>query len=144
MACRHCIGDGMDGKKFGTIRQVVFVNAAPKDVYEAYINPKRQADFTGTGAKGGQKKGSAMDYGDGYITGKTMMLVKGKRIVQLWKTSEWPEDYPYSMLDIRLKAKGNGTELTMIHSKVPKSQVSYYRSGWMEFYWRPLQKYFKK
>lgn len=126
----------------GTIKQKILINADPIEVYNAYIDPKLQSRFTGVSAKGGQKKGSEFNYSDGYITGKTMMLVKGKRIVQLWKTSEWPEGSPYSMLDLRFEKKGNQTELTMIHSKVPKSQVKMYKEGWMEYYWNPLKDYF--
>jgi activator of HSP90 ATPase len=130
--------------KTGTIKQQVFIDAKPVDVYNAYIGPKKQTEFTGYKASGGAKKGQAINYSSGYISGKTMMLVKGKRIVQLWKTTKWPEGYPYSMLDLRFKKKGNGTVLSMIHSKVPKSQISDYKGGWMDFYWKPLQKYFKK
>lgn len=130
--------------KFATIKQKIFIEATPEEVYDAYINPKKQSEFTGEKASGGQKKGAAINYSSGYITGKTMMLVKGKRIVQLWKTNEWPDKYPYSMLDLTFKKKGKGTELTMVHSKVPKSQASDYRSGWMDFYWNPLKEYFMK
>ena len=40
--------------------------------------------------------------------------------------------------------KGDGTELIMIHSKVPVEQAESYRQGWIDFYWEPLKKYFNK
>jgi activator of HSP90 ATPase len=61
--------------------------------------------------------------------------VKGKKLVQEWKTSEWPEDYPSSILEFTFSAKSGGTEIEMVHSKVPASQVAQYRSGWVESYW---------
>jgi activator of HSP90 ATPase len=70
-------------------------------------------------------------------------LVKGKRIVQEWKTTEWP-DYPPSIVEFTLKKKGIGTKLTMVHSKVPSEQAESYRQGWIDFYWEPMKKYFKK
>jgi uncharacterized protein YndB with AHSA1/START domain len=130
--------------KFETIRQTVLIDASPDEVYEAYVNPKKHADFTGQSAKGTPKVGSKFTAGDGYITAKHLELQKGKRIVQEWSTSEWPEGYPPSLLEITLRAKGKKTVLTMIHSKVPAEQGDYYAGGWTEFYWEPLKKYFAR
>jgi len=113
-------------------------------VYEAYVNPKKHAAFTGQGATGTPKVGGRFTAGDGYSKGKYLELEKGKRIVQEWSTTEWPEGYPPSVLELTLKAKGNRTELTMVQSKVPEEQVDYYAEGWKEFYWEPLKKYFAK
>lgn len=40
--------------------------------------------------------------------------------------------------------KGDGTELTLVHTKVPAEQADLYREGWKEYYWKPLQRYFEK
>jgi uncharacterized protein YndB with AHSA1/START domain len=55
---------------------------------------------------------------DGYISGKNIELVKGKKIVQEW-TTEWPAGYPPSRLEFTLTVKGGGTQLKMVHSRVP-------------------------
>ncbi len=81
---------------------------------------------------------------DGYITGKNISLVRGKRIEQEWRTTEFPDGYPDSFLKISLRKKGDGTELSMIQSKVPASQVKRYDEGWHESYWDPLKTYFEK
>jgi uncharacterized protein YndB with AHSA1/START domain len=127
--------------KFETIRQTVLLDASPDEVYEAYVDPKKHAEFTGQAATGTPKVGSKFTAGDGYITAKHVELQKGRRIVQEWTTSEWPEGYPPSVLEITVKAKGRRTELTMVHSKVPAEQGEYYAQGWKEFYWEPLKKY---
>ena len=130
--------------KFETIRQKVLIDASPDEVYEAYVDPKKHAEFTGQSAKGAPKVGSKFTAGDGYISAKHLELQKGKKIVQEWSTSEWPEGYPPSLLEITLKAKGKKTELTMVHSKVPAEQGDYYAGGWKEFYWGPLKSHFAK
>ena len=130
--------------KFGTIKQTVTIEATPLEVYEAYVDPKKHAAFTGQSATGAPKVGGKFTAGDGYITGKYLALEKGKRILHEWTTTEWPEGYPVSTLELTLKAKGKKTELTMVHSKVPEEQVDYYAEGWKEYYWKPLQKYFAK
>jgi len=130
--------------KFGTIRQTALVDATPLEVYEAYVDPKKHAAFTGQSASGAAKVGAKFTAGDGYITAKHLELKRGKKIVQEWTTSEWPEGFPPSLLQLSLKAKGNKTELTMVHSEVPEEQVDYYAEGWQEFYWKPMKEYFAK
>lgn len=130
--------------KTGTIKQTVLIDASPVEVYEAYVNPKNHAAFTGQSAAGTPKVGGRFTAGDRYISGKYLELEKGRRILHEWTTSEWPEGYASSLVELTLKAKGKRTELTMVHSKVPGEQVEYYAEGWKEYYWEPLKKYFAK
>lgn len=130
--------------KFGTIRQTVLIEASPIEVYQAYVDPKKHAAFTGQSAKGTAKAGGEFAAGDGYIIAKYLELERGKRILQEWRTTEWPEGYPPSVLELTLKAKGRKTELRMVHSKVPEEQLDYYAEGWKEFYWKPLKAYFAR
>jgi activator of HSP90 ATPase len=131
-------------QKTSTIKQVVLIPAEPKAVYAALTDAKKHTAFTGAKATGGAKVGEKITAQDGYITGKVLELEKDKRIVQEWKTTEWPDDAEPSKLEISLKKKGSGTELTMVHSKVPSDQAESYKGGWIEFYWDPMKKYFGK
>ena len=127
--------------KFGTIEQTVFFKAAPEEVYDALLDPKKHAAFTGSPATTSAKVGATFTAWEGYITGKNLELVKGKKIVQEWKTTEWPDGYPVSRLEFTLAAKKGGTELKIVHSKVPAEQVASYTSGWNSAYWGPLKEY---
>jgi uncharacterized protein YndB with AHSA1/START domain len=129
--------------KTGTIRQRVIISATPREVYEAYTDSRIHSKFTGSKATIAPKVGGRMIAWDGYITGRNLGLVKGKRIVQEWRTTEWPEGYPPSKLTITLRKSGSGTELVMVHSRVPKSQLKEYADGWREWYWDPLKAYFE-
>ena len=128
--------------KFGTIRQRVFVKASPEEVYAALVDAKKHSEFTGSPATTSDTVGADFEAWDGYISGKNLTLVKGKKIVQEWKTTEWPEGYPPSRLQFTLAAKRGGTELTMVHSRVPAEQVASYTDGWHSSYWEPLKDYF--
>jgi uncharacterized protein YndB with AHSA1/START domain len=128
--------------EFGEIKQTVFIKASPDEVYDALLNAKKHSAFTGSPAKTNARVGSEFTAWDGYITGKNLELVKGEKIVQEWETTEWPEGYPRSRLELTLTPKKGGTELKMVHSQVPAEQVEDYRSGWHTSYWDPLKAYF--
>jgi activator of HSP90 ATPase len=131
-------------KETKTIKQIENFPADPVEVYEALVDPKKHTEFTGSKATGAPRVGAKFTAWDGYISGKHLELEKGKRIVQEWRTTEWPEDYEPSTLKFTLKKAKNGTELTMIHSNVPAEQAESYRQGWIDSYWDPLREYFKK
>lgn len=130
--------------KTTTITQKVIIPASPEEVYEAFIDAKKHSAFTGSKATCDPRVGGEFTAWDGYIWGKNLELEKGKRILQEWTTSEWPEGYPPSKLELTFtKVKGD-TEIKMVHSKVPEEQAEEYRQGWIDNYWEPLKNYFKK
>ena len=128
----------------GTIRHNVLIPlATPEEVYRAFLSSKIHAQFTGSGAKCSARVRGRFTAWNKYISGKNVELVEGKKIVQEWKTSEWPKGYGPSILTISLKKKDSGTQLSMIQSRVPASQVDEYDKGWYESYWEPLKQYFR-
>ncbi len=130
--------------KTTTITQKVIIPALPEEVYDAFLDPKKHAAFTGAEATGDPRVRGEFTAWDGYITGKNLELIKGKRIVQEWSTSEWPEGYPPSRLEVTFRKVKDGTELTMVHSQVPAEQAEEYRQGWFDNYWDLLKDYFGK
>jgi activator of HSP90 ATPase len=89
-----------------TFRQNVFFKGTSVDeVYDALLDPKKRSDLTGPPATTSAKVGSSFPAWEGYITGKNLELLKAKRIVREWKTSERPAGYPVSRLEIALSAK---------------------------------------
>jgi len=132
------------GQRFSTIRQTVTIGAKPEDVYDVLIDSKKHTKLTGSSASISDKVGGRFTAWDGYIFGKNLELVRGKRIVQEWSTTEWPKGYPPSRLEIILTPKADGTQLKMIHSKVPAEQRDDYAEGWKSYYWDPLVAYFKE
>ena len=130
--------------KTSTIKQKVFVNAKPEEVYAAFLDPKKHSAFTGSKATGSAKVGGGFTAWDGYIFGKNVKLIANKKIVQQWQTTEWPDGAEPSLFELTFTAKKGGTEIAMVHSNVPSQQAPNYRKGWNDFYWKPMKKYFPK
>ncbi len=131
-------------KETTTIVQRVLIPALPGEVYEAFLDPKKHSEFTGSKASGKAIIGAKFTAWDGYISGTTLELEKGKRIVQEWVTTEWPEGYPASRVEFTFKESDGKTELTMIQSNVPEAQKEDLEQGWIDFYWEPMKDYFEK
>jgi activator of HSP90 ATPase len=128
--------------KAAEIEQVVFIPAPPARVYKAYLDEQEHSAMTGGAAKLEPREGGTFSAWDGYINGTILQLEKGKKIVQDWITTEWPEGYARSFLSLTFTPKNNGTELHLIQEGVPASMVKEYKNGWKEYYWKPMKKYF--
>jgi activator of HSP90 ATPase len=130
--------------KVTTIRQKTFVPATPDEVYDAFMDAKKHSAFTGSKATSDPKVGGKFTAWDGYISCKNIELERGKKIVQEWSTTDWPDTSPPSKLELTFKNTKGGTEISMIHSNVPPEQADDLAEGWVEFYWKPLEEYFTK
>jgi len=130
--------------KTTTIEQKTLLHALPDEVYDTLLDPRKHSEFTGSKATGKAKVGAKFTAWNGYISGKNIDLEKGKRIVQEWVTTEWPENNPPSRLEFTFKEVDGKTELTMVQSNVPTDQEEELKQGWIDYYWKPLKNYFEK
>jgi uncharacterized protein YndB with AHSA1/START domain len=124
-----------------TLLQTVDLSAPPDEVYRAYMMPARHAEFTGGAAEIDGRVGGHMTAWNGYISGEFLQLEEGRRIVQSWRTTEWPAGYGDSKLELTFTPTEHGTRITMVHSNVPAQQAHRYEDGWKSSYWEPLKKY---
>lgn len=129
--------------KTGSIKQQTIIPAKPLDVYNALMDSRRHSKFTSSICKIGKKEGSPYSAYDGYIRGKNIKLVPGKKIVQTWQAvdGKWPEDH-FSEITFEFKASPKGTLLKFSLKGIPAAQVAEFKTGWPEFYWEPLKIYF--
>ena len=125
------------------IRHMVFLRTTPKTVYNALMNEKKHSQFTGERAKIRGKAGAPFSCYDGYITGITLELEPAKRIVQAWRSQNWPEGH-YSIVTFALFKKSGGTQLRFKQIGVPANDYARKNQGWRMHYWQPLKQYLEK
>lgn len=116
--------------------------ASPQAVHRAWLDPKEHGQFIGGQAEIDPRVGGTFRIWDGYITGKTLEIDPPGRIVQSWRTTEFPAGSPDSRLEVRLEAEGKGTRLTLLQTEVPDGQGSMYEQGWQDHYFQKMQEYF--
>jgi uncharacterized protein YndB with AHSA1/START domain len=116
--------------------------ASPERVYAAWIDGTEHSEFTGGEAIIDAREGGKHSAWSGYIEGRFVSLDPGKRLVMTWRTTEFDEADPDSELDLRFHADGGGTRLELVHTQLPPGGAQKYTTGWREFYFVPMQKYF--
>jgi len=119
--------------------------ADAKTLFEGWLDSAIHSAYTGgQPAKISPKVGGKFSAWDGYIFGTTLALEPYQRIVQSWRTTEFPADAPDSHLEIIFEEKKDSTKITLIHTRLPEGQVQDYLQGWKDFYFKPMQAYLLK
>jgi uncharacterized protein YndB with AHSA1/START domain len=128
--------------KTGTIRQTATFRASPYAVYDALMTGKEHAAFTGGAARISRRVGGRFSAYDGYIHGRNLELVRGRRIVQAWVPTEatWPKGHE-SIVRFELSRIPSGTRLKFTHERVPVEHMGHLSEGWKNHYWAPLKTY---
>jgi len=118
--------------------------ATAKQIYKAWLSSKAHTAFTGDTAEVDPKVGGLFTAFNDYIEGTNLELRRDKKIIQSWRTTEFPAESEDSKLEIDLVEVKDGTKLTLTHSNIPDSQAESYKDGWKKFYFSPMKKYFSK
>jgi len=115
-----------------------------KEIYAAWLSSKQHTEMTNIKAHVSSEEGGKFKAGGGYMTGKNLGLVKNKRIVQTWRSSEFAKSDLDSLLVVNFEDISSGCKVTIEHSQIPKGQGAAYKQGWIDYYLLPMKAYFKK
>lgn len=126
-----------------SIKLSITLTVEPKILYNAWLNSKKHTAFTKNNTEIEKKVGSTFSASDGYISGKNELLHMNKRIVQSLRTTDFPEDYPDSTLEIIFEKVEKGTKLILAHSNLPADTGKTYRKWWRDNYFKPMKEYFE-
>lgn len=124
-----------------TIKQKVRFKAPPKQVYELLADSRKRTAVTGKKATLSTKTGGRFSTDAGRVTGVNVELAPGRRIVQAWRRSDFPEGV-FSMATFNLTPTDDGgTELVLTHRGVPKDLIDETEQDWREDYWARMRAY---
>jgi activator of HSP90 ATPase len=125
------------------IRQTATFKASPHEVYEALMDAKKHAEFTGGEAKISRKVGGKFSIYDGEVEGENLELVPDQKIVQTWRYSDWPAGH-YSTATFTLEETDEGTRLLFTQKDVPDDKYEDIKQGWKDYYWKPMKEMLEK
>ncbi len=130
--------------KNASISLSAVIPATPEQIYKAWMSGKGHAAMTGSSATVVAKAGGKFTAWEGYISGKTLELEPGRRILQSWRTTEFAREAADSRLEVILAPARGGTRVTLKHSELPAGSSAEYRKGWVDFYFKPMKEYFTR
>jgi activator of HSP90 ATPase len=115
---------------------------APDVVYRAWLSSKEHSAFTGSPARISARVGARCSAWDGYITGTIVRLEKNRKIVQTWRTAEFPDGAEDSLFEVHIEPSASGSSVIFRHTMIPTGDGQKYRDGWKEFYIEPMKEYY--
>ena len=118
------------------------IPAGVEAIYKAWLSTDGHTAMTGSPAKVDGRVNGAFTAWDGYIWGTFLELEQDRRILQAWRTSEFPEDAEDSKVEVNFESAGKSTKITLRHWDIPKGQADNYKQGWEDFYFGPMKEYF--
>lgn len=121
----------------------VTIMASPREVFEALVDPKEHAKFTGAFARLEKSVGGRFSHYNGSLSGVVVSLEPNRRLVLAWRSSDWPEGH-HSLADFRLRKVKAGTRLDFAQFGIPASDFSDIRDGWRQCDWEPLKQYLER
>ncbi len=127
-----------------SVRLTAVLPASADRIYAAWLDSAQHSRMTGGKASVDPHVGDEHSAWDGYIEGRILELEPGRRIVQSWRSSDFPLAAGDSRLELHLLDVPGGCEITIIHNEIPEGQGAQYESGWRERYLEPMLKYFGK
>ena len=113
---------------------------SPQRLYEAILDQKQFAAFSGLAATIDPVPGGAFSQFGGLIVGRTIELVPNQRIVQAWRPSHWDPGI-YSIVHFEFKPRAAETTLIFDHTGFPVGDYDHLDWGWHNHYWDPLKKF---
>lgn len=123
-----------------TIKQKVKFRASPSWIFALLADSKRHTKLTGQTAKISRKVGGPFSVRGGQVTGINVDLVPGERLVQAWRTKDFPRGV-FSMAAFQLSpTKTGGTELVLTHRGVPKNLIPKIEKDWKKNYWDKIRR----
>jgi hypothetical protein len=117
---------------------VMFENATPEALFDIFTDPKKHADILGgASVRITRKEGDRFSCMDGRLTGKNLIIIQGRMIVQSWRGNVWKDDDPDSILSLTFTAVKKGAQIYMVHANTPRQ----FTERWEEVYWAPMRTY---
>jgi activator of HSP90 ATPase len=127
-----------------TIQQQVEFPASPEKLFDIYTDSKKHSAATGSKATVSKKVGGKFTAFDGMLSGRNLMVIPNKLIVQAWRASQWKKTDADSILVLEFSKTKSGGRIDLAHVNVPQHDHAGVTKGWPKYYWKPWTAYLRK
>jgi hypothetical protein len=112
-------------------------------VYSAWLDSTQHSAFAGNKTVVEGDVGGNFSERDGHITGKLVQLDLGRRIIQSWRSKDFPPKAPDSRVELHFESVFGGARITILHSDIPEGLGESVRNSWNDMF-GPMRSYFGK
>ena len=120
---------------------VTFKNTTPEELFNIFLDSNKHSQILGGAAvKISKNEGDSFTCLNGNLTGKNLMIVPNRMIVQSWRGNVWAKEDLDSILILTFTSITNGAKIYMVHSNTPDQ----FTELWDKVYWQPLKAYLEK
>jgi activator of HSP90 ATPase len=124
------------------VQQWVVLPAAPKALYDMYLDSRQHAAITGSPeVRIAAEEGAEFRAFDGRITGRILALTPGRQIVQTWRSFEWRADDLEGTLVLRFSPDQGGGRIDSALVNAPEHLYEKLLANWPMRYWDPWRAY---
>lgn len=110
-------------------------------VFDSWLHSASHTKMTGSPAVVSKDVGGKFSAWDGYITGTYLEIDPKDRILMTWRTTDFAEKTPDSLVEIKFKDTLKGCIIYLHHSHLNNAGAKY-KQGWEEYYFEPMERYF--
>lgn len=126
------------------IRQSVTLKASPRELFNAFLDSRQHSRITGAPARTGRRVGARFIAFGGALSGRNLMIIPGKMIVQAWRSTQFKAGDSDSILVLTFNKVAGGARIDLVHVNVPGHDHLGVTKGWPKYYWRPWKMYLAK
>ncbi len=127
-----------------TIQQTVVLPAFSDQLFDMYLDPEEHAAITGGEVVISPKPGSEFRAFNGALSGRMLVVVPKRMVVQTWRSSHWSADDLDSILVLTFHDGSAGGRIELVHVNVPDHDYDGVTQGWEKFYWTPWRRYLER
>lgn len=124
------------------IKQSIVLRSPAEDLFDMFLDSKRHTALTGgMPARTTPKNGGRFTAFGGQISGRNLLIVPRRMIVQAWRSSMWKASDPDSILILQFSKVAGGGRIDLTHVNVPAQDHKGVAEGWRKYYWKPWKAY---
>jgi uncharacterized protein YndB with AHSA1/START domain len=117
------------------VRKEVVIAAPVAVVWAALTDPAAIADWMGGPVLSDAHFGGSYAYFSGETTGVYTIVEPNSRLAYTWRQSDWPAEWPDSLVEWELTSHPTGISLSLLHSRFPnQDERDGHNEGW-DLYW---------
>lgn len=122
------------------IVQSVKFSVPPEELFATFMDSEKHSAATGAQAK--IHPSGQFSAWNGQIWGRSLLIEPNRMVVQAWRSVNFMESDPDSILVLEFLKDGAGGRINLVHVNVPRQDHQRASKGWPKYYWKPWKKYF--